>query len=175
MPSWTMIEPPSRAVRDYLAGFNLGCILIRPSGEIEVARSLARMGPVAALWWVRDWSSAHQVVRAIGEQRSGTVEAAIAEIRAAAVRVDVVLSERSVVVARARDALARLDTKIELARQNGVLQFFNREYQRRRLAARAAGARFMTYGEAKRRLRKLLARAAAGTPIANVLQRVFEG
>jgi hypothetical protein len=33
----------------------------------------------------------------------------------------------------------------------------------------------MTYGEAKRRLRKLLAGAAAGTPIANVLQRVFEG
>jgi hypothetical protein len=42
-----MIE---RAVRDYLAGFGLGCILVRPSGEIEVARDLARMGPVAALW-----------------------------------------------------------------------------------------------------------------------------
>ena len=134
-----MIEPPSRAVRDYLAGFNLGCILTRPSGEVQVSHNWGR-APVAAALWAQDQKIA-----------------AIAEIRAAAVRVDAVLSEHSVVVARARDALARLDTKIELARRDGVLKFFNREYQRRRLAARAAGARFMTYGQAKRRLRQLLA------------------
>ena len=88
-----MIEPLPRAARDYLAGFNLGCILVRSTGEISVARDLARMGPVAALWWTRDRATAHQVVRAIGEQRPDSVEAAVAEIRAAAARVDAVLSE----------------------------------------------------------------------------------
>jgi hypothetical protein len=132
------------------------------------------MGQAAALWWVRDWSSAHQVVQAIGEAQPASVEAAVAEIRAAAARCDVVLSEHAVVVARARDALARLDTKIELARQSGTLQFFNSEYRRRREEARATGKGFMRYGTALAKLRQLLAGAAAGTPIANVLQRVFE-
>jgi hypothetical protein len=47
-----MIAPLSKPVRDYLAGFNLGCILVRTTGEIQVveANHLARMGAVAALW-----------------------------------------------------------------------------------------------------------------------------
>jgi hypothetical protein len=45
-----MIEPLPRVMRDYLAGFNLGCILVSSTGEIQVVGSnhLARMSSVAA-------------------------------------------------------------------------------------------------------------------------------
>ena len=169
-----MIEPPSRAVSDYLASFGLGGILVRPTGEIQVVCSPVRMGPAAALLWTRNWHSAHQVVQAIGEAQPASFEAAVAEIRAAAARCDVILSEHAAVMGRAEAALARLDTKIELARRSGTLQFFNSEYRRRREAARAAGKGFMRYGTALAKLRQLLAGAAAGAPVSDVVARVFE-
>ena len=51
-----MIEPLPRAIRDYLAGFGLGCILVHPDGEIQVVdvHHLARMDAVAPLWWTQD-------------------------------------------------------------------------------------------------------------------------
>jgi hypothetical protein len=169
-----MIEPLSRAVRDYLAGFNLGAILVSSTGEISVARDLARVSSVAALWWTRDRATAHQVVRAIGERHPGSVEAAVAEIQAAAVRVDVVLSEHSVVVvARAQAAAEQLQGKLEAARQSGGLAFLNREYQRRRLEAERLGRRFMSYGEAQRRLRKALVSAAATGSMPEIMAAVF--
>ncbi len=42
-----MIELPSRAVCDYLAGFGLGCIFVTSSGKLGVGCDLARVGPVA--------------------------------------------------------------------------------------------------------------------------------
>ena len=73
-----MIEPLPRAMRDYLAGFGLGCILVGSTGEISVAHNLGRMGSVAAMWWTRDRAAAQQVVRAIGAQRPGSVLAGAA-------------------------------------------------------------------------------------------------
>lgn len=122
----------------------------------------------------QDLRSAHQVVRAIGEQRPGSVEAAVAELKAAAARVDAVLSEHGVVVARAQDALAQLDTKLELAQRDGALKFFNSEYRRRREEARAADLGFMPYNIALAKLRKFLAGAAAGASIEGLIKRVFE-
>jgi hypothetical protein len=180
MQCWTMgggpmIELPSRAVRDYLARFGVAAIYLTSSGKLGVGRNLARAGPIAAAWC----GSAIDVPTSrssIGEQQQpATVEEAARAVLAAAARLGAVLSEHSAVMARAKTALTKLNARLATAKQTGALAFFNAEYQRRRLAARAAGARFMTYGEAKRRLRKLLAGAAAGTPIANVLQRVFEG
>ena len=170
-----MIEPLPKPVRDYLHEFGLACIYVTPAGRIGVTRDLADAGAIAAALWTKDAATAHAVVRAIGALRSpASVEAATAEVLAAAKRVDAVLSEHAVVVARARDALTRLDTKIELARQSGTLQFFNSEYRRRREAARAAGKGFMRYGTALAKLRGLLAGAAAGVPLKDVVQRVFE-
>jgi hypothetical protein len=90
-------------------------------------------------------------VQASGEQRPGSVEGAVAEIKAAANRVGATLSEHAVVLARAQAALSQLDTKLELARQKGALKFFNAEYRRRREEAKARGAGFMNY-ELQRRL-----------------------
>jgi hypothetical protein len=89
---------------------------------------LARMGAVAGLWWMRDRATAHQVVQAIGDQRPRSVEEATAEVLAAAKRIDVVLSEHSVVADRARAALDRLGAKLATAQFAGDLKFFNRAY-----------------------------------------------
>jgi cytochrome P450 len=58
---------------------------------------------------------------------------------------------------------------------NRTLAFFNAEYRRRQIAARAACKGFMSYGEAHRRLRKALAAAAAGGSMPELLQQVFGG
>jgi hypothetical protein len=109
-----MIPPLSRSVRDYLSGFNLGCIAVSSTGEIQVVDSnhLARVGTVAAIWWTQNLAAAHQVTRAVGEQRPGSVEAAVAELCAAARRLNVTLSPHDVVLARARAALSQFDGKL---------------------------------------------------------------
>jgi hypothetical protein len=101
-----MIQLPSRAVSDYLAGFGLGCIFVTSSGKLGVGCDLARVGPVAAAWWVRDRCTADQVIMAMGERHPATIEGAAREIMAAAARLDVVLSEHSAVLARAKAAVA---------------------------------------------------------------------
>ena len=169
-----MIEPFPRAVRDYLASFGLGCILVRPDGEVQVARSLAHTSSAAACWWTRDRATAHQVVRAIGAHVPPSLEAAVAELKAAAARCDVVLSEHSVVIARAQTALDQLDRKLETARSAGDLQWFNRAYKQYRLDAQGRGQGFMPYGTAMARLRKLLAAAAAGAQVSDLAAAVFE-
>ena len=117
-----MIEPLPKPVRDYLAGFDLGAIAVSSTGEIQVlpGKDLVRVSSVAALWWTQNLRSAHQVVRAIGEQRPGSVEQASAEIKAAAMRVDAVLSEHSVVVARAQAALDQLSAKLSTAQRAAI-------------------------------------------------------
>jgi hypothetical protein len=152
------IELPSRSVREYLAQFGVAAIFVTRSC---VGRDLARVGPVAAAWWARDRATADQILMALGEQHPATIEGAIREILAAAARLDITLSNHATVLARAKAAVAELDAKLLAANSTGVLTFFNTEYRRRRIAAHAAGKRFMAYGEAHRRLRQALAAAAA--------------
>jgi hypothetical protein len=171
-----MIGPLPKPVRDYLASFNLGCIAVTSTGEIQVigAKELVRTDTVAALWWAKSLRSAHQTVQAIGEQRPDSVEAAVAELRAAANRVGVVLTEHGTVVVRAQVAVNQLQEKISDAQRAGSLKFFNSEYRRRREEAKAAGRGFMPYNLAMARLRSLLAGAAAGASIDGLIARVFE-
>ena len=113
-------------------------------------------------------------MRAIGEQRPGSVEAAVAEIRAAAARVDAVLSEHGGVVERARAALAQLDRKLAAAQSEGTLKFFNESYRQYRLGCQQRGVGAMPYSVALGRLRKVLGGAAAGASIDGLIERVFE-
>jgi hypothetical protein len=56
------------------------------------------------------------------------------------------------------------------------LQTFNREYRRRRLQSKRRGETFMTYSEALRRLRALLAKsvAAGGVIPPSFIKAVFD-
>jgi hypothetical protein len=99
----------------------------------------------------------------------------IIPVTAAAVRFGVALTEHSIVMARAKAAVSKLDRRLAMAKETGTLAFFNAEYRRRRIAARASGKSFMSYDEAHARLRKALAAAAAGGSIPELLQQVLGG
>ena len=76
-------------------------------------------------------------------------------------------------MARARAAVTRINAVLNAAHDRGDLKFFNAEFRRRRMAARAAGVSFMSYATAMQRLRKELACVAAGRISAVMLARVF--
>jgi hypothetical protein len=62
-----VIELPSRGERDYLAQFGVTAVYVTSSGKLSVGRDLARVGPVAAAWWVASRREAEQVLVAIGQ------------------------------------------------------------------------------------------------------------
>jgi hypothetical protein len=86
------------------------------------------------------------------------------------------LTRRVEVLARATAAVNRIDERLARAQRDGALSGFNQEYRRRRLAAAAAGKRFMSYKQAQARLRKALAGVAAGKVMtASIVASVFDG
>ncbi len=95
------------------------------------------------------------------------------DIVAAAQQLGIALTEHEEAVARARAAVIRINAMLNEAHARGDLKFFNAEFHRRRVAARAVGVRFMSYGAAMQRLRKELATVAAGRISALMVARVF--
>jgi hypothetical protein len=59
-------------------------------------------------------------------------------------------------------SVARIEGRMAIAQLTGALSVFNQEYRRRRIEAAKEGRGFMTYGQAKARLRKALGKVAAG-------------
>jgi hypothetical protein len=76
-----VIEPLRRGERDDLAQFGVTAIYITRSCTLGVGCDLARVGPVAAAWWVGDRCTADQVIMAIGERHPATIEGATREIK----------------------------------------------------------------------------------------------
>jgi hypothetical protein len=169
-----VIEPLKRGERNYLAQFGVTAIYITCSCMLGVGHDLARVGSgCRRLVGSPSRREAEQVLVAIGERHPATVDEATRELLAAAGRLDVVLSEHTVVLARARAAVAKLDRRLAMAKETGTLAFFNAEYRRRRIAARASGKGFMSYGAAHRRLRKAIAGAAATGSMPELMRAVF--
>jgi hypothetical protein len=69
----------------------------------------------------------------------------------------------------------RIDEAIARAKADGLLTRFHQEYKQRRLQAKARGEPFLSFGEAERRLRKLLADSiVAGGTIPQSFTEVFD-
>ena len=153
----------SKKVRDYLATFDVRAIFVAPNGDVRVGLD---PGVAYAAWWTgrRD---AHRVAR----RARGMVPI---DIPAAAVQLGIPLTEHATAMPRARAAVVRINAVLAAAHDRGDLKFFNSEYHRRCVAARAAGERFMSYAEAMRRLRRELAGVAAGRTTAIMVARVLD-
>lgn len=95
-------------------------------------------------------------------------------LTAAAGRLQIPLTDYRDGLLRVRVATACLVDKLDAAQDLGDLKEFNQEYSRRRRAAQAAGHKFMPYDEARARLSSLLAAAASGKPVGDVLRQVFD-
>jgi hypothetical protein len=199
------LELPDAGVQRYLRRFNVAAVYIIAGSagfpciigsgtdlatELAAARKAWQKDldpPVlAAAWWCFDLRTAQQVVtlalasdlrqaKRDGSRLAVTVSEATVAITAAAGRLHFRLTDHAAVLARAKAAGVELESRLTAAQDAGQLREFNQEYQRRRLAAKTVGRRFMSYQEARARLRALLAAAAAGKFASNVIQRVFEG
>jgi hypothetical protein len=199
------LELPDAGVQRYLRRFNIGAVYIIAgsagfpciigsgtdlASELAAARKAwpKDLGPpvLAAAWWCFDLRAAQQVVmlalasdlrqvKRDGSRFALTSSEATVAITASAGRLHFRLTDHAAVLARAKAAGVELESKLTAAQDAGQLSEFNREYQRRRLAANTVGQRFISYQEARARLRALLAATAAGKVTGNVIQRVFEG
>ena len=158
-----LISALPREAKSYFGAFGIAAVVVYRDGRVGVSRDPA--GAVAA-WWVE------------ADQAGGVVKQARkngGDIPAAARELGVTLTAHDVVIARAKAATARIDNALSEAQACGDLQFFNREYKRRRTAAAAAGQSFMSYGQARTRLHKTIATVAAngGTVTRTLIDGVF--
>jgi hypothetical protein len=199
------LELPDAGVQRYLRRLNIGAVyiiagsagfpcIIGSGTDLATELAAARKAwpkdldpPVlATAWWCFDLRTAQQIatlavacdLRRItkdGRRLAVTIAEASTAIIAAAGRLHFRLTYHAVVLARAKAAGVELESKLTAAQDEGQLKEFNQEYQRHRLAAKMVGRRFISYQEARARLRALLAAAAAGKFTGNVVQRVFEG
>jgi hypothetical protein len=165
----------SRPVQDYLTQFGLCAVFVTPAGRIGVASPtrLNRKAP-AAVWWTADARTANAIITALGEVRPATIAQAEAEVRAAALRLNMTLADHSEVMGRTKLAVDKLASRLDAAQSAGLLKDFNTEFKRRRLEAQRRGRGFMPYNTARAKLAKLLAGAAAGTKPESLLAAVFE-
>jgi hypothetical protein len=140
---------------------------------------------LAAVWWVFDKRTAQQIAnlavasdlrqaRKDGPRLCVNVAEASAAIVAAAGRLHFRLTDHAVVMERIRTTGIALEDKLTAAQNAGLLREFNREYQRRRMAAKLAGKKFIDYQTARARLRAVLAAVADGRFSGDIIRRVFE-
>jgi hypothetical protein len=107
----------------------------------------------SAAWWLAA-DKAGAVVKC-ARSNGGDVVAA-----ARALNVD--LTEHAIVLERVGAAVHRIKEKLEFLQRTGGLAMFNAAYRAHRLAAEAAGLKFMPYPVALARLRRVLAGVTAG-------------
>jgi hypothetical protein len=204
-PAITPVELPDSNARLYLSRFAVGAVYIicgptgfpcligsgfDLAGELAAARKSwpRELDPpvLAACWWVFDKRTAQQIAnlavasdlrqaRKDGPRLSVTLADASAAIVAAAGRLHFRLTDHAVVMQRVRTTGIALEDKLTAAQNAGQLREFNKEYQRRRMAAKLAGKKFIDYQTARARLRAVLAAVAAGKFSGDIIKRVFEG
>lgn len=102
-------------------------------------------------WWARrqDADRLLEAARADGD------------VRLAAFKLQLPVTDHEVALRRVAHRLHQLDTRLDAAQGRRLMRFFNREYKRRRRAAAAIGVSFMSYPTALAGLRNALVDAIA--------------
>ena len=203
-PEILLLELPDSNARVYLSRFSVGAVYIicgptgfpclvgsgfDLAGELTAARKTWPKdldSPIlAAAWWVFDKRTAQQIVNLAvasdlrqackdGSRFSVNLAETSAAIVAAAGQLHFRLTDHAVVMQRIRMTGIALEEKLTAAQNAGLLREFNKEYQRRRMAAKLAGRRFIDYSSARARLRAVLAKAADDSrDSTDILQQVF--
>jgi hypothetical protein len=161
----------ARAVT-YCRRAGLSSVYISPIGRIRTGSDPLRAGAVGA-WWAKTDDAAR--VAELARQIAKRLPAPAAIVRAAH-QLEIPLTNHATAMARAHEAVARLEARTRAASDAGELTVFHKEYKRRRLEAKAAGRRFMSYNQARARLRTLLEQtAASGEVPGSVMNAVFDG
>lgn len=156
------IESLTPSARDYLAAFDLAAVAISPTGRVFISKNPAG---ASAAFWCRA-SEADKVANAAWHR---------GDIAEAARRLHIAVTPHPILVARIGARTRRIDEALAQAKADGLLARFHQEYKQRRLQAKARGEPFLSFGEAERRLRKLLADSiVAGGTIPQSFTEVFD-
>jgi hypothetical protein len=158
------IESLSPSARDYCAAFNLTAVAISPTGRVFISSNPAG---ARAAFWCRDNGEADAVAKAAWAR---------GDIAEAARRLHVTVTPHPIFAARVRARTERIEQALQQAKATGQLAQFHTAYKDRRLKAKARGESFMSFGEAERRLRKVVADAVAsgGTIPQSFVSQVFD-
>jgi hypothetical protein len=156
------IAPVPRAVAQYIAGFDLRAICRYRDGRLGVTRD---PGGCAAAWWC-EARHAGKLLRAAHD----------GDVAKAAAALGIEVTPHDEVLERAQAAVSRIEHGISKAQAEGLLREFNQIYRAKRLLALERGRRFMSYQQARARLRNALAKVPAkGLPRGPLLEAVFGG
>jgi hypothetical protein len=197
---------PSHDVADYLKRYGVAAIMVlSPVSEcpcqfaigIDVARAVAEARHawpkgrgslrLAGARWAGSIASAAKVLdmilecdlrraRKVGNAFHIPVTEGLAAVDSAACRLDIRLTAYGAAIERARQAVGQLDQAIATVQDAGDLKPFNQEYARRRRLAVSSGRPFLTYGQARSRLRAVLADSVETRAISpGAIVKVFEG
>jgi hypothetical protein len=197
---------PTHDVADYLKRYGVSALMVlAPASEcpcqfavgIDVAKAVAearRAWPkgrdplrLAGARWAGSVASAHKILDTVlscdlrrahkeGNSFYISVSEALPAVDAAARRLDIRLTPYGAAIERAQQAVGQLDQAIETVQDAGNLKPFNKEYARRRRLAVSSGQSFLTYGQARARLRAILAVSASTRSIApDAIAKVFDG
>lgn len=162
------ITTPSPAVRAYLRTFGLVAIVVYPDGSIGITQDVGRplYAVPCAIWWC---SQAHQAIEIKAQAEAEHTD----DVCTVARDFGVTLAAHADVIARAEQAVRRLDDRLERAKANGLLKSFNRAFAARRLEARRRGQRFPQYAVCFDRLRRELYAAASGSVDVGMIERAL--
>ena len=156
------IEALSYASLDYLKSFDLRCICISSTGRVYVSRDPRG---ASAAWWCKQ-DIADTIANAAWTN---------GDVPGAASRLGLTVTPHSVVLKRVAARTERINAAIAQAKADGLLKRFHQEYRERRLEAKVRGVQFMGFGEAERRLRKLIADSIArGGTIPQSFTAIFD-
>jgi hypothetical protein len=142
------IESLTLSARDYLAAFNLAAVAISPTGRVFISRN--PVGATAAFWCRA--GEADKVANAAWHN---------GDIAEAGRRLCIALTPHPILVARVAARTKRIEQALAQAKADGLLARFHQEYKQRRLQAKARGEPFLSFGEAERRMRRIIADAIA--------------
>lgn len=132
----------------YMAAFDL-VALAQSGGRLCVTNN---PGGADQAWWVR---------RQDADRLLETATRADGDVRVAAFELGLPLTDHDAAIKRVAHRLNRIDIGLDATQGRKLMRFFNREYRRRRQAAAAAGARFMSYPAAVAGLRRALVETVA--------------
>ena len=135
-----VIEPLSYSALDYLKSFGVVAVAVSPSGRVFVCRDPKG---AAAAWWTKA-EHADQIAHVAWANGD------------AAHRLGLSVTAHAKVIERVRERTARIEAALQQALDQGTLKMFNREFRKRRLAARAKGEPFMNYKTAQAKLRRVV-------------------
>jgi hypothetical protein len=156
------IESLSPSARDYLAAFDLAAVAISPTGRVFISKNPTG---ASAAFWCRA-GEADKVANAAWHR---------GDIAEAARRLHIAVTPHPILLARVQARTRKIDEAIAQAKADGLMQQFHQAYKERRLKAKACGQQFMSFTEAERRLRKLIADSiAAGGTIPQSFTEVFD-